>query len=81
MDQMIEAIQGRHREILSAFDGLTRTIVVDAEGIHGLQLMGVLRHRLLPHMHREEHELYRSINTLMSRPGASITAAMAMDLE
>ena len=81
MDLMIEAMQGRHREILSAFDGLSRTVVADAEGTHSLQLMGFLRHRLLPHMHCEESELYRSIDRLMARPGASITATMAMDHE
>ena len=78
MNQMIETIQGRHQEILGALNALSRAVVADAEGAHSLQLSGFLRHKLLPHMHREEHHLYGLVDGITEQnPG--VAATMAID--
>ena len=48
MNQMIETIQAYHQEILRALNALSGALVGDAEGTHCLQLIGFLRHKLLP---------------------------------
>ncbi|MGC1678459.1 MAG: hemerythrin domain-containing protein [Candidatus Binataceae bacterium] len=79
MNQMIETIQGRHQEILSGLNALSRAVVADAGGTHSLQLIGFLRHNLLPHMHSEEHQLYDLVAGLITTQSPSVSAIMAKD--
>jgi hemerythrin-like domain-containing protein len=79
MNRMIETIQGRHQEILSGLNALSRAVVADAKGTHSLQLIGFLRHKLLPHMHSEEHYLYDLVDRLVTTQSPSVTAIMAKD--
>lgn len=78
MNPMIETIQGRHQEILSGLDALSRAVVADANGTHSLQLIGFLRHKLLLHMRSEEHHLYDLVDGITEQnPG--VAATMAID--
>ncbi len=79
MNQMIETIQAYHQEILRALNALSGAVVADAEGTHSLQLIGFLRHKLLPHMHSEEHHLYQLVDALITGQDMSVTATMAID--
>lgn len=79
MSQIIERIQGRHQEILNALNALSGAVVADAVGIHSLQLIGFLRHKLLPHMHNEEDHLYHLVDALIAGQSMSVTATMTID--
>ncbi len=79
MNQMTETIQGRHQEILSGLNALSRAVVADAEGVHSLQLIGFLRHKLLPHMRSEEHHLYDLVDRLVATQSLGVTATMVKD--
>ena len=79
MNQMSETIQVRHQEILNALNALSGAVVADAAGIHSLQLIGFLRHKLLPHMHSEEHHLYDLVDGLITGHNPSVAATMAID--
>ena len=78
MNQIIETIQDRHQKILRAVNALSRAVVADAEGVYSLQLSGFLRHKLLPHMHREEHHLCDLVDGITEQnPG--VAATMVID--
>jgi iron-sulfur cluster repair protein YtfE (RIC family) len=79
MNRMIETIRSRHQEMLDALSALGGAVVADAEGTHSLQLAGFLRHKLLPHMHSEEHHLYVLVDGFDTERNLKVTAGMTLD--
>lgn len=79
MNRMIETIRGRHQEILNALNILGGAVVADAGGIHNLRLIGFLRHKLLPHIHSEEHHLYGLVDGLDTGRSLKVTSGMTLD--